>query len=148
MKQPLNKMFASLLDRSGCLGIGLLDRNGLLIQSSGEHEGLSPTLLAALFAAFYNPSIHLLERALAENLEYQILLGKKYHVHLSRINRRYTLYALASPDTATGKVRSALKQSKNDLEAVLKGEGLFTPSHQGLKQPRQFANSGLVGASR
>ncbi len=149
MKQHLNKMFAALLDKSECLGVGLLDKNGFLIQSSGNHKGLSPTSLAAVFVSLYNPlSIGLIERALSEALEDQILLAKNHHIHLSRVNRHYILYGLASPDVATGKVRSALMQTKNDLATILKGEGLFTPSYQGLKQPRQFANNGLAGATR
>ena len=116
MKQRLNQIFVSLLDKSGCLGVGLLDKNGLLIQSSGEHEGLSATTLAAVLAALYNPSLYVLERALAEGLDDQIFLGQNHHIHLSKVSRQYIVYGLAAPNISTGKVRLALKQTKKGFE--------------------------------
>lgn len=145
MKQHFNRLFASLLDQSGCLGVGLLDRNGLLIQSSGEHDGHSANALAAIFASLYNPAIRVLERALTENLDDQILLGKKHHVHLCKVKKQYILYSFAAANVTTGKAHSALKQAQIELEQLLDGKELFESTYQRIEQPRQFMSRGLAG---
>ncbi len=124
MKQALDTLFNTLHDRSDALGVGLIDENGLIIQSVGEHGGQRVDELASLMLAFYPPQLARLEQFLEDAMSEHIAMGRSYCFYMVRMRRRYILYVLAPGPNS--KARPALRKARADLLPMLRDDGLLT----------------------
>lgn len=127
MKQAMHDIFVNLLQSSGGLGVGMVDMNGLLIHSEGDHDGRSSNEVAALLLALYPPQLSKLEQAFQDPLSEHIVIGREHCFYLLRIQGKYVLYALTG--SLSSKARNAMHQARGRLNPLLKDQGLLAVQH-------------------
>lgn len=137
MRRDLLDTFQALLDSSGGLGVGLVDRNGLLVHHAGEHDGLNLEALAANITSLQLAPSSQLEPALGDTLREHILLTHRYCLYLHSVNA-YALYLITYQHAPSTPARAALHSAKTRLAALLEPARLVTPARHRLEQPRQF----------
>ncbi|MDZ7703669.1 MAG: hypothetical protein U5L04_04185 [Trueperaceae bacterium] len=124
MKQALDDIFNTLRDSSEALGVGLVDENGLVVQSAGDHGGKRVDELVPLMLAFYPPQLARLEQFLEDAMSEHIAMGRNHCFYMVRMRRRYVLYVLTTGPNS--KARPALRRARADLLPLLRDDGLLT----------------------
>lgn len=139
MRSELARTLRTLLDASGGLGVGLVDANGLLVHSEGEHAGLVAGVVAAELATLWGRRFSGLERALQDDFAEQIVIGERHAIFTLLLPSRYLFYVLVAREPQ-GRIRPLLQEAAAQLTTLLRG-GLVEATRQRLEQPRQFSGS-------
>ena len=142
MGRPLGAILTSLLDKTGSLGAGLADTNGLLLQSCGLHGGTQADEVAAHLLGNAPTLTPLVEDRLVES----ILIGERYCFYLRWLeNGQHFLYVMTLDRGNGGVVRYTLREAAQELTAIFGGnQGSGGATRQRLEQPRKFPSGGLV----
>lgn len=139
MPGTIAAVLQALLDRSGALGVGLVDRQGLLLESCGAHDGQRPEAIAALLCHPPFELAALLEDVVSE----QVWIGQRYSFYLRYLSS-HRLYAMSWARAAGGPIRQQLQRAAQALGGALE-PSLGAPARQRLEQPRQFGDSRRIG---
>ncbi len=143
MRLVLATTLAELLDETGCLGVGLVDGHGLILQSSGFHAGFEVDRLAPNVLPY---QLSNLEGVSGDRCDELILVGEAHTFVVRRILRgRMVLYAMFPQDLAAGPIRFRLGRTAHSLEKPIEGSGLLATARQRLEQPQKFPSSYLIG---
>ena len=139
MRRELVTILSSLHDVTLSLGVGLVDKNGLLIESCGQHAAFDPHMIAAVVSQ--PPSIPFTS-LLGDELEEYVVIGQKYSFFVLCLTySQTTVYAMTERKVNGGTVRYELRRATSDLKTLLHTEKLMLPVSKRLKQPRQFTHS-------
>ena len=144
MARPLTLLLTSLLDTTGSLGVGVVDGNGLLVQSCGLHGDQSAEKVAACLSTSQAVGMTtLLDDTLLESL----WVGQRYCFHLRWLALRlsvrpYLVYAMTENAGKGGAVRAELRSCSAELSTLFSDSSSAT--RQRLEQPRQFVSRRLI----
>lgn len=131
-----------LLNEGAALGVGLVDDSGLVVHSSGAHDGQSSVSVGAHLASFLHSASLELEQLCHETFDEQVMIGATYSFYLYKLpQRRYLLYVMVPKDALGAQVRRELRRAGERLLPLLRGNILMAATRQRLEQPRQFASS-------
>lgn len=141
MRRDLIAALDQVVDAPDCLGAGLADASGLLVQAAGAQAGLSDATVSAVLA---EPPCRGLEPLLGDQAGERLLFGMRHtYLVLPLLGGRYFVYALAPRDARTTPVRAALRLAAGEIERRIEEDGLLEPSRERLDEPRKFAGSAL-----
>ena len=141
MARPLGAILTSLLDKTGSLGVGLADTNGLLLQSCGRHGGTQADEVAAHLLGNAPTLTPLVEDRLVES----ILIGEKYCFYLRWLEHgKHFLYTMTLDRGNGGIIRYSLREADQELAPVFGTQASSGAARQRLEQPRKFPRGKLV----
>ena len=141
MARPLGAILTSLLDKTGSLGVGLADTNGLLLQSCGLHGGTQADEVAAHLLGNAPTLTPLVEDRLVES----ILIGEKYCFYLRWLEHgKHFLYTMTLDRGNGGIIRYSLREAAQELAPVFGTQASSSAARQRLEQPRKFPGGKLV----
>lgn len=141
MPQTVNQLLDAMLDATDCLGIGMVDKSGLLIHSSGLHTGKNPELIISHLQSNATAEF---ERVLDDSFAEQVFIGKTYTFYLRWFNsQRYFLYAMTLSSAAGGRIRHALQQLTETLETALTETSVVTISER-LEYGKKLGSNSLI----
>lgn len=139
MARPLTALLTSLLDTTGGLGVGVVDGNGLLVQSCGLHGDESTERVAAYLSA---DQAQRMTDLLADTLLESVLVGQRYCFYLRWLAVPPYLAYVMTESTGKSGVRTELRNCSREVSALISNSG--RPTRERLEQPRQFIGSRLI----
>lgn len=142
MRREVTRILATVLDETDCLGVGVVDGSGLLVERAGEHHGMAAEAMAATLVL---PPSPVLEAHTGDSFDEQVLIGKRYtFIVWWFLERRFFVYAMLASATPVGPVRYALHGALRDLDRLFRDQGLLSSPRQRLEEPRKFTNDDLL----
>jgi predicted regulator of Ras-like GTPase activity (Roadblock/LC7/MglB family) len=116
--QKINAALAKLLAEAKAKSIFLIDRNGQLIASCGETQGLDTTSLASLTAGNIAATGGLAQ--LIGEKEFSILFheGVRDHLHISIVAKKVILLVIFDERSSLGLVRLRVKRASEELDRI------------------------------
>lgn len=143
MRRDLTRALAHAADAPGCLGAGIGNAHGLLVERAGSHGGLSAAAVAAALAERPGRGMELL---LDEEVGERMLVGGRHSFFVLPLHGgRYFVYAVASVDVRAAPLRAGLRAAVAGLEPLLRPGGLLQPRRQGLDQRHELAGGRAPG---
>lgn len=141
MPQTVKQLLDAMLDATDCLGIGMVDRNGLLIHSSGLHAGKNPELIISHLQSSVTAEF---ERSLDDSFVEQAFIGSKYTFYLRWLDaHQYFLYAMTMSSARNSRLRYALQQLTDTLESSLTQLSIVTVSER-LEHGKKLGSNSLI----
>ena len=134
--REMGHIIARLVAESGAKSAFLIDKDGQLITSSGETEGIDQTSLASLAAGNIAATGGLAE--LIGEREFSILFheGEKDHIHISLVGQRAILVVIFDDRTSLGLVRLRVRQAGERLKDCM--QRMVERSERGRAQKGLF----------
>lgn len=114
----LNQISTKLLKEANAKVVFLVDKNGQLITSAGDDDGVDTTSLASLTAGNIAASGGLAK--LIGEKEFSILFheGEKDNMHISIVGGRVILVVIFGKRSSLGLVRLRVKKASDDYQKV------------------------------
>jgi len=116
--KKLDACLARLLAEAKAKSIFLIDRNGQLIASSGEIQGMDVTSLATLAAGNIAATGGLAQ--LIGEKEFSVLFheGERDHLHLSIVAQKIILLVIFDERSSLGLVRLRVKRAAEEMNQI------------------------------
>jgi predicted regulator of Ras-like GTPase activity (Roadblock/LC7/MglB family) len=117
--QRINEHLTSLLRESDARSAMVVDRTGQLLANAGEELSFDPTVFASLTAADFSANDQLAKMIGEAEFASLFHQGEKESMYLADVGRKLILVVLFDQRTTVGMVRLRVKQTVQDLSALI-----------------------------